>query len=314
MSKSNAHVQKQEDLDDVMLAMDVVDTLRRDARLVKRELNHEGQDSQLIERLQDIYTSQGIAVPDHILQEGVQALREDRFVYTPTPPSFSRKLANWYVKRGQWGRPVLVAITGAILSLFAYAGLVTAPQKQEAKQITVELSDTIPDELSKFYDQVDLLTNEQNIKYNALQIKQDGLIAIQNQDIDAARAKRDKIKTMAEKLSQEYNVRVVSGRNATSGVWRIPDGNPNARNYYLIVEGVSARGQVIPLDIMNEENNRQEKVTQFGIRVPQQVFEQVLRDKQDDGIIQKNIIGQKKRGALEVQYAVPALGGTITKW
>ena len=81
MSKSNAHVQKQEDLDDVMLAMDVVDTLRRDARLVKRELNNEGQDSQLIERLQDIYTSQGIAVPDHILQEGVQALREDRFVY-----------------------------------------------------------------------------------------------------------------------------------------------------------------------------------------------------------------------------------------
>ena len=311
---SNTTVQKEEDLDDVMLAMDVVDTLRRDARLVNRELNASGQDNQLIERLQEIYTSQGIAVPNHILEEGVQALREDRFVYTPTPPSLSRKLAQWYVGREKWGRPVLVAISGAILSLFAYTGLVSVPQKQEEKEITTELSETIPADLSKFYDQVDLLTDKQSIEYEALKIKEDGIIAVQNKDINSARAKRDKIKGMAQDLSQEYNLRVVSGINATSGVWRVPNDNPNARNYYLIVEGVTAQGQVVSLNIMNEENNRQEKVKQFGVRVPEKVFRQVLRDKQDDGIIQNNIVGQKKRGVLEIEYAFPALGGTITKW
>jgi hypothetical protein len=294
--------------------MDVVDTLRRDARLVNRELNFEGQDTQLIERLQEIYTSQGITVPDHILKEGVQALREDRFVYTPTPPSLSRKFANWYVNREKWGRPVLVAISGAMLSLFAYVGLVSVPQQQEAKQISTELSETLPAELSKFYDQVDLLADDQNIEYSALQAKEDGLIAIQNEDIQTARSKRDVIKNMAEILAQEYALRVISGRNSTSGVWRVPDNNPNARNYYLIVEAVNNQGKIIPLNIMNEENNIKQKVTQFGVRVPQQVFNKVLQDKQDDGIIQNNILGQKKRGALEVQYTAPVLNGTITQW
>ncbi|MGB5297749.1 MAG: DUF6384 family protein, partial [Thiogranum sp.] len=68
-------------LDDVMLAMDVVDTLRRRRRLVERELDAEGREQDLKQRLRKIYTAQGIEVPDHVLEEGVAALKEERFVY-----------------------------------------------------------------------------------------------------------------------------------------------------------------------------------------------------------------------------------------
>ncbi len=44
------------------------------------------------------------------------------------------------------------------------------------------------------------------------------------------------------------------------------------------------------------------------------VFEKVIADKRDNGLIERNIVGQKKRGALDVDYAMPVLGGTITKW
>src|SRR3712207_8628772 len=42
-------------LDEVMLAMDVVDTLRHQESLVNRELSEEDRDAQLLQRLRDIY-------------------------------------------------------------------------------------------------------------------------------------------------------------------------------------------------------------------------------------------------------------------
>ena len=62
-------------LDDVMLAMDVVDTLRHADRLVERELGAEERDQQLKERLRQLYAAQGIDVPEHILDEGVDGAR-----------------------------------------------------------------------------------------------------------------------------------------------------------------------------------------------------------------------------------------------
>ena len=44
------------------------------------------------------------------------------------------------------------------------------------------------------------------------------------------------------------------------------------------------------------------------------LFEKVIEDKRDNGIIERNIVGQKKRGTLDVAYIMPVLGGTITKW
>jgi Family of unknown function (DUF6384) len=61
-------------LDDLMLAMDVVDTLRHDQRLVERELSAASSDDAMIERLREVYKGQGIEVSDRILEEGVKAL------------------------------------------------------------------------------------------------------------------------------------------------------------------------------------------------------------------------------------------------
>src|SRR5918997_1445828 len=79
-------------LDDVMMAMDVVDTLRHREDLVRRELSEENREAELIARLRKIYQDQGIDVPDSVLADRVKALEESRFVYTPPPPS-SRSLS-----------------------------------------------------------------------------------------------------------------------------------------------------------------------------------------------------------------------------
>src|SRR5690606_35728076 len=90
-------------LDEVMLAMDVVDTLRHRQDLVERELAGEAREKQLLDRLRDIYHHQGIEVTDEVLRAGVKALAESRFTYTPPKPSLGTTLARAYVSRKKWG-------------------------------------------------------------------------------------------------------------------------------------------------------------------------------------------------------------------
>ena len=52
----------------------------------------------------------------------------------------------------------------------------------------------------------------------------------------------------------------------------------------------------------------------MAVRVSNDLFEKVIEDKRDNGIIERNIVGQKKRDTLDVDYIMPVLGGTITKW
>src|SRR5688572_12409617 len=104
MNDVNAVVKDKAPLDELMLAMDVVDTLRHKELMLARELQAEDRDERLLEQLREIYTSQGIVVTDEVLAQGVKALREERFAYPQPQPSLSRTLAYAYVTRGRWGK------------------------------------------------------------------------------------------------------------------------------------------------------------------------------------------------------------------
>jgi hypothetical protein len=68
------------------------------------------------------------------------------------------------------------------------------------------------------------------------------------------------------------------------------------------------------LPILNEENGETEVVATWGVRVPEAVYDSVVADKQDDGIIQNNEVGRKSDGFLDVEYNVPVSGGAVTQW
>ena len=91
-------------LDDIMIAMDVVDTLGHRDDLVRRELSDEARESELIARLRQVYRDQGIEVPDHVLADGVKALNDSRFVYTPPPASWKRTLLTLWTKQKTHGK------------------------------------------------------------------------------------------------------------------------------------------------------------------------------------------------------------------
>ena len=82
------------ELNEIMLAMDVVDTLRHQQSLVDRELGTDDHDQALIAKVRKIYADQGLEVSDEVIASGVRALREERFTYSPPRKSFQLALAH----------------------------------------------------------------------------------------------------------------------------------------------------------------------------------------------------------------------------
>ena len=299
-------VKEKASLDELMLAMDVVDTMRHKELVLARELTAEDRDAKLLDQLREIDTSQGIVVTDEILQRGVDALREERFVYPQPEPSFSRTLAHAYVTRGRWGKwagggMALLAVAAISFQLF-----VRGPELRQATEV--------PAELTAAYAAVDAATDDPAAMDAARAQLATGQAAVAQGDFDAARAATQELETLSFRLNVQYEVRVVSRPGETSGFWREPEVNRGARNYYLIVEAVAPNGEALRLPITSEEDQRTRNVRAWGLRVDQPTFERAVADKQDDGIIQNNVVGRKRRGVLEREYTVPTTGAAITDW
>jgi uncharacterized protein DUF6384 len=301
-------------LDDVMLAMDVVDSLRHADKLVEQELSSEERDRQLKERLRKLYGAQGIDVSEHILDEGVAALREDRFVYRPLVGGLRRSLALVWVTRGRWLKALAIAagIVAAIVGGW-YVGVKLPAERQLAQQ-TRELTETLPRQLQTERDRVLAISKVEQAKQQARALVADGQAALQAGDAAAARQKLEQLTALRAKLEQSYVLRIVSKPGQQSGVWRVPRLNPAGRNYYIIVDAIDDQGRPVALDVTSEEDNKTARVSTFGVRVDQRTFDQVRADKQDDGIIQNNRFGEKQAGYLEPRYNFPTPGGTILQW
>ena len=308
-------------IDELMLAMDVVDTLRHHDQLVSRELDEPKRDAQLIERLRGIYRGQGIAVPDRVLEEGVRALKESRFVYTPPPPGLGTTLARWWVDRGRLVKRVAALLVAAGLGWGAYEVGVLRPARQQAEQARVEaerarveITERLPRALAEGHAEVLREARVDAARERADRILADGRAALARNDRAAAQQALSDLETLRADLRWEYTLRVLSRPGEPSGVWRIPSRNREARNYYLIVEPVALDGTVLTLPVTSEEDRRTETVSRWGVRVSQEVFDEVRRDKNDDGIIQRAVVGEKRRGMLDVDYVMPVLGGVILTW
>jgi hypothetical protein len=301
-------------LDDMMMAMDVVDTLRHREDLVRRELNEEGREAELIARLRQIYREQGIEVPDRVLAECVKALKESRFVYTPPPAGWKRTLFTLWVKRKLYGKRLGLALAALIVIAGGYYVLIARPAALRQQQARIELTETLPKGLRQAYADVLAVAGDDAAKQKAAALLADGEQAIRSGDREAARKADAELAALRDELTREYTLTIVSRPGEVSGVWRRPPGRSQARNYYLIVEAIAPDGRKLGIPVRNQENGTIENLSKFGVRVPQATYEAVAADKRDDGIIENNIFGVKRRGALNVDYKMPFDGGFITKW
>ncbi|RUM41979.1 MAG: hypothetical protein DSY70_00235 [Desulfobulbus sp.] len=289
-------------LDEVMLAMDVVDTLRHQGKLVEQELDSDLRDERLKEKLRKIYRTQGIEVPDHVLEEGVQALREDRFSYKPPPKGVATWFATVYINRGRWGKWLLRLLAAFFLVWGMYYFMVAGPRS------------AMPDKIKSSYQATWHSAQSERAKNVINRINAEAETAVEKGDQKAMEKALDLFARIKSVLDQQYSLRVVVRPGERSGVWRVPDVNSSARNYYIIVEPVGPGGEILEVPVTSEETGKEEMVSKWGVRVDRRVFERIGADKKDDGIIQDNILGEKKKGYLVPDYSAHVGGGAITSW
>jgi hypothetical protein len=301
-------------LDEVMLAMDVVDTLRHHDELVARELEGDARETDLVEKLRKIYRDQGIEVSDPVLKEGVKALAESRFAYTPPKPGFSTNLARFYVSRRRWGPAALGIVLVAIIGLGGYFLAWQPLQAAQAEAARIELSETLPRQMDSLYETIYEETKVQSAATTAQDLVARGKTAAAEGNRAAAEKTVTELTALRDKLRQEYTVTIVNRDGQRSGFWTFPKINTEATNYYLVVEAVDGDGKPLSLPVANEETGTTETVSMWGQRVPESVYRGVEADKRDDGIIERRVVGLKQYGFLDVDWTLPVMAGAVTKW
>jgi hypothetical protein len=300
-------------LDELMLAMDVVDTIRHRELLVERELQQGERDDELRNRLREIYKGQGIDVPDSVIDEGIKALKDSRFVYTPPKPGLSVTFANMWVSRARILWTLFSVVLFVVGLRVAYYLVVERPPIVAAEETRIALSETLPKALAADYANVLRDAKVDEARTQAASLLAAGKAAVARGDAEEAQEQVTALEALDAKLLETYELRIVSRPDEDTGVIRSPR-RSDADNYYLIVEAIGPDGKAMRMSITDEEDQRVQRRKTWGVRVSEDVFNRVRADKEDDGIVENHTLGRKLRGELQVHYDMPVLGGTITSW
>lgn len=301
-------------LDEVLVAMDVVDTLRHRDQIFLKEIDHEGREEDLVARLKEIYAAQGMDVPEETIRDGVRAMADKRFTHEPAKKGFFRRLAIIYVTRARWWKPAAIAGALVLGTGTVYQLGVAMPRAAAERSLERDLTITLPAALAEARDDVLAIAETETGIARAEALYRQGQTALEEESRASAESAVDALTALRREIAAQYQVRVVNDPDDFTGIYREHDDLPGRQNYYLIVEAVSPTGEVLDVTVRDEETNEEVRVNRWGQRVSRTVFEGVAADKQDDMIIQDAIIGQKDPGAFEPTYSVSTPGGAITEW
>jgi Family of unknown function (DUF6384) len=296
-------------LNDDMLAMDVADTLRHN-----RELRDAAADQQTLERLRDIYRLQGIEVSYDVLREGAAALGESRFAYVPPRPGLAVGLARLYVARKRWLPATLSILLVLALAAGGYFFVYQPYQAAQAEAARIELAVTLPAEMDGLYQTIYEETKVQSAVNLAESLRKSGKQAAADDDRLGAENAIAGLTEVRDTLRLQYQLRMMPRPGEKPGFWRFPRENSAAANYYVIVQAIDPQGNALSFPVLNEEDGRLETVSRWGLRVPEALYRAVEADYNDDGVLQRSLIGQKDFGYLEIYFPTRPLGGTLTRW
>ena len=301
-------------LNDTLLVMDVVDTLRHSADLPIASDGRGFDEPATIERLRTAYREIGIEAPGSALTAGLAAMADGRFAYPRKRGGFARGLAQLYVSRGKWERPVFALLLALIVGLGGYQFGYRPYKDSVAEAARVELAESLPAQMDALYQAIFNETKVQAAADEAEQLRNRGKDAARQSNRAMAEDAIAELTALHDQLRLSYSLRVVDREGVKPGFWTFPPSNSEATNYYVVVEAVDADGNPLKLPITDEETGATKTVSQWGLRVPQSVYDAVIADKQDDGVIQHYVVGFKQEGFIDLDYLIPVLGGAVTQW
>lgn len=293
-------------LRDGLLIMDIADTVRRSPEL------RDSHDPTA--QLADLYRMLGITPTPAELADGIAASRDGRFDHVAPRRGTGLRLARLYVGRRRWRAPVLAAILTLAIGLGGYFLVYGPYQSSQAQQTRLDLEQRLPAQMDALYQTIFEQTKVQQAVVAAAQLREQGQAAAARGDRDGAGAAVAGLIQLRNTLQRDYTLRVVDRPGVKWGFWTFPEDNSAATNYYIVVEARDSDNHVLSLPVLDERTGRTDTVSQWALRVPEEVYRAVEADKGDDGVIEHNLVGAKSFGFLDPEYTVGVMGGAVTRW
>ena len=292
-------------LNDAMLTIDVVDTLKASPELA------EAPDASA--QLRALYARLGLALGDTAAADGIAAYRSASLDYRP-PRGPRAALARLYVGRRRWAPGALAAIAFVVLGLGGYFLLYMPYQESRAREARIELKTALPAQMDGLFQTIYNETKVQQAATAAAALRDKGKAAALEGDRAGAEAAISGLEEIRDTLSAGYTLRIVDRPDVKWGFWTFPEDNSEATNYYLVVEARDDTGAPVTVPIVDGQSGRTERVSMWALRVPEEVYRSVESDKADTGRITHPLVGAKDVGFLDPDYTVDVLGGTLTRW
>ena len=132
--------------------------------------------------------------------------------------------------RARWGRAVGFALAALVLAGGGWWFGVHLPAERTRIAEQQELKEGLPRALQAEYDRVLAATSLPGPRDRAARLLTEGRAAAGAGALGDARARLAGLQELQRNLAQEFQIRIVSRAGEQSGVWRVPQANPRARN------------------------------------------------------------------------------------
>ena len=286
---------------EVLRVMDAAQIIHERQAALKE---HEAFDREAtIRDIQLMYEELGDLVDADTIEKALDEYLSQRYAYTPAPRGLRRNLALLYIKRGWVAARVILPTAAAatiVWGAFAYVeGVNQRMQELEAAALV-----TLEADVERLHEALLASAAEDLVRERAAALDAAAESQRAAQDADALERTAERFQNLHDLVAAEYRIEI------TGGAWRTRD---NIRNNYLVVRALDADGRAVTVPIRNEETGATRRVSEWGERVPQEVYDRVAADRQDNGIIDDEEFGFKRRGFITAERRYPDVG-QITEW
>ena len=307
MNKPGRHLAPKE----VLRVMDAAQVIheRQAALREHEELDREAT----IRDIQIMYEELGDLVDTRVIEKALDEYMAQRYAFTPPPAGLGKQLALLYIRCGWVTKRVLLPAAGvAALVWGGFAGADLMERRaleRDAERVRVEVArvEALEPEISGLHAAVLTEAIEELARERAAVLRRSADAQLAARDLDGLEETARSYRQLQRQVGSEYEIVIVGG------VWRFHTELDGVRNYYLRVQAIAADGSKVPVVIRNEEDGTTAEVTEWAERVPQELYDRVGADKQDNGIIDDDDFGFKRRGFVTAERNYEDLG-QITEW
>ncbi len=341
---------------DMLRIMDVASALRRERETAEAQLDVDVAKARLRERLLATAAAAGETVTAAEVDAAIASYFARQHRYADPPPSWRRLRAHLWVSRVPVALGLVLAtllVVGATALAGAFVGpspspspasvpspapvpapapqpvpmpapvtpAVTTPASAEAPVVAAP-EDAFAVAWRRFQQALATagkLAADDGARARLDQVAAVAEVAGPAKDLSRLRAAQSELDEVILRLDEQYEVRVVDRAGEPSGIDRYYRGKLSG--YYLIVEAHGADGRTLRRRIVNHETKSRDEVTKWGEEVDEAVWNRLVADKRNDGVVDDALFARKSRGTLAEQIVMQGADGkplvrgrSITSW